>query len=125
MKTKTRNWTTVADDVVARIPGGRDRVARAAARLHWEAIPEGGSLTVGFMPGEAINSAIRELEIPKVSKVAIGSIDCPGRNGEDGFYPGLYGIEGNYKDGRARVYILDTGTSVTPVFSDFWPKEDR
>lgn len=118
-----RTWTTVADDVVKRIPGGRDRVTAEAADLDWQDVPKDGSLTVGFMPGAAIRSAIQEFGIPKVSKIAIGSIDCPAASGdEDGFYPGFYAIEGNYRNGRARVYLVDTGTSLTPVFSDFWAK---
>jgi hypothetical protein len=32
---------------------------------------------------------------------------------------GLLAIEGNYKNGRARIYLVDDGVSVTPVATDF------
>lgn len=119
-KPTQRNWTSTGAAMVARL-GGRREVAAEAGRLEWQTVPEGGSLTVGFMPGEAINAAIRELRIPKVSAVAISGFERPAASpDEDGFYPGFYGIEGNYKNGRARVYVLDLGTCLQPLFSDFW-----
>jgi len=118
-----RTWTTVAEEYVDRL-GGRDEVATEIGRLDWQDVPKGGSLTVGFLPGEAIKHAVRELRIPKVSRVAISGFERPGRPGEDGFYPGFYGIEGRYKNGRARVYVLDVGTTLLPVCSDFWPAEE-
>jgi len=30
----------------------------------------------------------------------------------------------NYDNGRARVYVIDTGTGVFPLASDFWPDAD-
>jgi len=35
----------------------------------------------------------------------------------------VLGIEGNYKNGRARAYLLDIGTEVVVLASDFWPNE--
>jgi hypothetical protein len=104
--------------------GGRDEVAAEAERMEWQELTEGGSLTVGFMPGHAIKAVIGELGIPKVSAIAISSFDRPASNREDdGFYPGFYGIEGNYTNGRARIYVLDLGTCIEPLFSDLYAKD--
>ncbi len=115
-----RNWTTVAGEYVQRI--GKDDIEKTIDELDWQDVPEGGKLTLPFIPGEAINTAIAEFDIPKVSKVALGSFELPAPDAEgDGFYPGFYGIEGNYKNGRARVFVLDTGTVLVPIVSDFYP----
>lgn len=117
------DWTSTGEGLVERL-GGRGAVEAAIAELEWQAIPEEGSLTVGFMPGEAIKTCIREFRIPKVSAIAIDSFERPAASPEeDGFYPGFYGIEGNYSNGRARIYVLDTGTSIQPLCSEVFPSD--
>jgi hypothetical protein len=116
-----RNWTTVGAELVERC-GGRDAVLCEILALDWDEIPEDGHLSVGMMPGMAIKEAILQLEIPRVRKIAVGGMSVPDADGGDGFYPGLYGIEGNYTAGRACIFILDTGVEVTPVASFFYPK---
>lgn len=116
-----RTWTTVGAELELErdddIPGGprrfkpsQERYARLFDGLKWE--PAAGSKPM--LPGLAIKEAIRELGIPKVSRIAISHELAP---------YGLYGIEGNYKNGRALVYLVDTGGKVTPIASDFYPKE--
>ena len=64
------------------------------------------------MPGMVINKMIQELRIPKVSAIAISNDLAP---------YGFYGIEGHFKNGRVRIYFIDSGTVMTPVASDHWP----
>lgn len=117
-----RAWTTVGEEYVERL--GLAEVEAAIDGLEWQDVPVNGKLTVGFMPGEAINTCIREFAMPKVSKIAIDAFERPAASPEeDGFYPGFYGIEANYANGRVRVYVLDTGCGITPLASDFWEKE--
>lgn len=111
-----RTWTTVAEANVERV-GGRDAIEKKIAGLDWRDAKVDG--TVGAMQGMAINAVIAELGLPRVSAYAIDAFAIPGDFDSDGFYPGFYGIECTYADGRARVYMLDTGTAIEPVCSDF------
>jgi len=108
-----RAWTTVG---VEEVDGDETREAfsRAVVALVWMDVSQGQELTVGAIPGLNITEIIRELRIPKVSAVAISNQLAP---------YGLYGIEGNYKNGRARVYVIDRGSDCLPIASDFWSKE--
>lgn len=117
-----RSWLSIGDEFVAKVGGGQDGVAAAIDGLEWIDIPEDGSLTVAFSPGYAIKAAIREFGLPAVRRVApYGGFSIPDADGGDGFYPALYGIEANYANGRARIFLLDTGTGLTPLCSDFEP----
>jgi hypothetical protein len=113
-----RNWTETGAAVVYRV-GGRAAVDAEIGRLDWELFPDGGTLMTGFMQGHAINACIQELNLPKVSGVATnGSFAIESSTETDGFYPGFYGIECNYRNGRVRVYVIDTGTGVVPVLTE-------
>jgi len=59
-----------------------------------------------FMQACAIQEAINQLRIPKVSMVAVHS--------GIGSY-GLYGIRAHYKQGQVDIFIGDDGTSIAPV----------
>lgn len=111
-----RTWTTVAERNVERV-GGRSAIEAKIEALDWRDAHVDS--TVGAMQGMAINACIAELGLPRVSAYAIDSFEIPGDFDRDGFYPGFYGIECNYANGRARVYVLDTGGEITPVCSDF------
>lgn len=117
-----RNWTETGVELVERV-GGREAVEAEIDRLEWEDVPEEGSLTVGFMQGHAINACVKELRLPNVKRVAThgGFSIMPADAELDGFHPGFYGMECDYSNGRARVYVLDTGTVIQPLVSDFWP----
>jgi hypothetical protein len=99
-----RNWTTVGDGVVS-----RERIERAIASLEWQAIP----VELGAGQGLGIKHAIRELRIPKVSHVATTNMLAP-------FC--FYGIRGHYTNGDADVFIIDRGSDLIPVCSDFTEK---
>lgn len=100
-----RSWTTVGASLVA----DQEKTGRKLDRLTWVSVD---GLEVGFSPGYAIKQAIQELRIPRVERIAIGTWRGGG---------GLYGIEGRYRDGVARVYLVDTGAGITPIASDFEP----
>lgn len=103
-----RTWTQTGAELRS-TPQAQARIERAIERLDWSVRPGD---EVGMMPGLAISKLIREFRIPKVSACAISSDLAP---------YGLYGIEGNYKNGRARIYVVDRGADLLPVASDHWP----
>jgi hypothetical protein len=67
------------------------------------------SKDVPFSQGYAINAAIKSFQIPKVSAFAY--------DGVLGNFSVL-GIEGNYANGRVRLYFLDRGSDVIAVATD-------
>lgn len=111
-------WTQVGEEIFTTPPtfegnmpegGGRythEMVEKAIEALDWQEVTD--DLELAAMPGYAIANAIAEYRIPKVSRVAVSSDLAP---------YGFYGIEGNYTNGRARVYIVDRGTELIPVAS--------
>lgn len=60
-----------------------------------------------------IKEIIKKLQVPKVSNIGINN------------QIGIYGIEGNYQNGKARIYLLGSGSNVTVIASDFWPHESN
>lgn len=102
----TRNWTDVGEDCGI----DRDRIAKEIEGMDWE--PLTGEKP--FSQGYAIQAAINEFRMPNVSAVSMYS----------GFGPmSLLGIEAHYANGKCRLYILDDGSTLTPLCSDFTPKE--
>lgn len=101
-----RTWTQVGK------AHNRATVERAITSIEWLEIPKGGTLEAPMMPGEGIKAAIQQLRIPKVSHVAWSSELAP---------YGFYAIRGHYANGDAEVYIVDMGTHLVPVCSDFHP----
>lgn len=112
-----RSWTTVGAALVARL--GQKEIEDEIETFDWQPVETG--MEIAFSPGQAIKTAILEFGLPKVSAIAISGFAREGGDGEDGFYPGFYGIEANYVNGRARVYLLDTGVELIPLASDHWP----
>jgi hypothetical protein len=107
-KKPERYWTTVGRRY-SKGKSGKAKVTRLAKGLRWQKVP----VELGFLPGENIKQVIRDLKIPKVTHVAV-----------NGMGPlGFYGIRGHYKDGMAQVYIVDEGSVVVPVLSEFWRKK--
>lgn len=113
-----RTWTDTGAEYTGDVD--RARVEQQIDALEWKQVFDGMSLP--FSPGEAIKAVIAELELPKVSQIAHnGYLTWP--DGPETAHYSVYGIEANYRNGRARVYVLDTGTSCIPLASDFWPEE--
>ena len=104
-----RSWTEAG----AAHTENKERVSAIIERMPWVTFTPG--MEAPMMPGMGISSAIKELRLPKVSAVSYASHE---------FSPfGLYGIEAHYTNGRARVYLVDEGSSLAVICSDFWPKE--
>lgn len=88
-------------------------IERAIDELEW--VDATVDLTLPALSGMAITEVVRELRIPKVTQISYGCNELAPY--------GFYGIEGNYKNGRVRVYVVDSGTECTPVCMDHWTKE--
>lgn len=114
-----RSWTTTGTPLVKRL--GQKEVEDEIEAFDWQPVEAG--MEIAFSPGHAIKTAIQEFGLPKVSAIALSGFSREGGSEEDGFYPGFYGIEANYVNGRARVYLLDTGVELIPLASDHWPVE--
>ena len=89
------------------------RLGAIFARLAWHPLtPE---TEEAAMPALGIRAAIRELRLPKVSHYAIGHELAP---------YGLYGIRAHYRNGTAEVYLVDEGSQMLVLASDFSPSEE-
>jgi hypothetical protein len=94
----------------------RDRVTAAIDALVWHAPTDQGPLSPVLM----LQAVVAELRLPKVSAVAWGGgeanvLEYP--DGPETTTHTVLGVEANYPDGRARLYVLDTGA--VPLASDF------
>lgn len=107
-----RTWTNIGNAYNS-TDEQKAHLSQAFASLQWQEIGDG--LTLPMMPAEGIKSAIKTLRLPKVSHVAVSHELAP---------YGLYGIRSHYKNGRADVYLIDEGSSITVLASDFYPIEE-
>jgi len=111
MKTLINNnyridWTQVGEAHSQDKP----RITDIIHRMNWDYNYK--SKQIAMMPALAIKEAIKELKIPKVSAI---SYNCH----ELAPY-GFYGIEGNYKNARVQIFIVDEGTQIVPVCMFVW-----
>jgi len=106
-----RTWTNVGSEYNS-TEGQKTSLSGMFNRLSWETIEQGKE--VAFCPGEAIKQAIRQLSIPKASHFAISNELAP---------YGLVAVRGHYKNGMAEVFIIDEGSSLTVLASDFYLKQ--
>lgn len=115
-----RDWMNIGAEFTGEEHRGRERVEEQIAALTWTDVPQDGSpVSVAFMPGEAIKAAIAELRLPKVQRIAInGYLQWP--DGPETAHFSIYGIECLYRDYRVRLYVLDSGTGLTPLAADRW-----
>jgi hypothetical protein len=103
-----RTWTEVGVEYT------RDKqrdIAAMIERMEWRTLP----CEMGMGPGMAIKEAIKAFKIPRPSRVATSN--------EMATYS-LIAVEGNYKNGRAQIFMVDDGVSVTPICTDFYAKEE-
>lgn len=113
MSTTQRNWTQVGSKYEPK----REEVERVIAGLHWEPV-EGRK---AMMPALGVQAVIAELNLPRVSRIALnGLIDMPDPPEGTAHYA-IYGIECQYSDGKARVYVVDEGSVILPLCSDHFP----
>jgi len=84
--------------------GQEDKIKDEIEHAQWETVEPGKTYPMG--QGMAVQSAIKEFKIPKVSHVALyGMLSNLG----------LYGIRGHYKNGTVEIFFVDDGVSLTPV----------
>lgn len=102
-----RTWTKVGEE---HSRGNEARLGRILDGLEWKEIQPAGN-TEAMMPALGIMSAIRELKLPRVTHYAISNQLAPF---------GFYGIRAHYKNGRADVYVVDEGSQLVPLASDFY-----
>ena len=87
-----------------------EQVEEIISRMEWDSHYIGKQ--IAMMPALAIQAAIKEFRIPRVSAV---SYNC------HEFAPfGLYGIEGNYTNGKVRIFIVDEGSHLVPICAYVW-----
>lgn len=89
-----------------------EQIDRAIETLEWIE-PKGKQ---PMAQGMAISEVIVECRIPKVSHIAIHGMIY--RSELQNPY-GFYGIKAQYKNGKASIYIMDTGCEVIIMASDF------
>ena len=104
-----RTWTEVGKQHSG-TEEAKAGIQKAIDGLDWSIKP-GDELPM--MPGLAINKLLKEFNLPKVSWLAISSDLAP---------YGFYGIEANYRNGRARICFVDEGSRLVPVVHDFFGK---
>jgi len=88
----------------------KEEIDEAIPSLQWEDFRKNN---LPFAQGEAIKNVVRECNVPlsKIKKMALhGCI-----KGSHGFY----GLDVDYKNGNAKLYIADNGCSCCVVASDF------
>ena len=111
-----RNWLEVGAEYTS--GADRARVEQAIEALRWYDPSEPGPLS----PVLTLREVIREFHWPKVSAVGWGGGDANVLGYPDGPETAAYtvlGVEGDCKDGRVRLYVLDTGLEAIPVAFDF------
>lgn len=113
-----RNWTTIGAEYIDgefRGRPNRERIEEQIDALDWkDATP---TMSLPMSPGLALEACIEQLNLPRVSKIAHnGYLQYP--DGPETAHFSLYGIEANYSNGPARVYVLDTGTECIPLASE-------
>lgn len=90
-------------------PQGQARIIQAMAEIEWQELP----LQAPMMAGIAINEAIKQLKLPRVTHIAISHELAP---------YGFYGIRTHYSDADVDVFLLDRGSDCFPVCTEVTPK---
>jgi hypothetical protein len=117
-----RVWSTTGAEYTG--PEDRERVEREIAGLRWRKAEADMSLPMS--PGLAIKEVIKQMQLPRVSRIAYnGMLEWP--DGSETATYAVYGIEANYTKGlvaRVRLYVLDTGVACIPLCHDVWQREE-
>jgi hypothetical protein len=111
-----RTWLEVGKNYTS--GKDRDRVEAAIEALQWHPPTGEGPMS----PVLTLESVVTELRLPKVSAIAWGGGDANVLTYPDGPETAtdtVLGVESNYSNGRARLYVLDTGVAAVPLASDF------
>ena len=115
------DWIGVGKEFV-KTDKDKEKIEREMKKLKWIDLPTEGSLSLPMMPGMGIKHFIKEFKIPKVDKIAYGG--GFGLSVEPSAGYGFYGVQGNYKNGRVKIYVLDTGVTLVPIVSEVFSKTE-
>jgi hypothetical protein len=114
-----RNWTTAGERLIGHPLDDthiftRDMVGRAIDRLEWIEIPKSGKIPwPGFSEGYAISAAIRDFGLNRATHIATSRELAP---------YGFFAVRNIYPNGTAEIFVMDSGTSLTVVCTDFAAK---
>lgn len=103
-----RTWTTTGEQ----LGKVRPQLEAAIEKIVWRELIGDWPMA----PGEAIKAVIRQVGIPNADQAGISESLISGRYA-------LYGIQGTWRNGRGRVYVVDRGHDLVVVASDFWTNE--
>jgi hypothetical protein len=100
-----RNYTKIASKEYE-----REEIDKAVPSLEWEEFRRDN---LPFSQGEAIKNIIQGCNVPlsKIKKMALHGCIKESH--------GFYGLDVDYKNGNAKLYIADNGCSCCVVASDF------
>ncbi len=93
------DWMTVGGEYT---DGKHQEFETFFNKAEWQEIP----CTLGMMPAMAIDEAIKQFDIRKVSHVAVLN-DCAPY--------GLYGIKAKFKQGKVDLFVIDVGDTVISI----------
>lgn len=114
-----RTWTRAGATFTT--PDRRPDVLRAISTLRWQNLAACCGLSA--YQASAIQIGVRDLGLPNVSALALTGLHSTVQ-WQHATYS-IYGIQAHYLNGRSRLYVLDRGTTLVPLASDFWPRHLR
>jgi len=115
VKPPKQQWTTIGkkwNDT----PEKKKAIQKAVKEIDWVKTEGNPNIKLPMMPGEGIKKVIATFHIPKVS--ALGWVSLPGYQAFGN--RALLAVEGNYHNGRARIYVMDAGDELIPVYMEHW-----
>jgi hypothetical protein len=104
-----RNWTKVGTEIVG---DRQEQIGKIFDSAEWLPLPQTMSMAAGYL----VKEAVRQLGLKAVRRVFDTNKLAPF---------GLVGIENAYKNGLARIYVVDEGCDATIICTDFFPTLDE
>lgn len=91
-----------------------EEIIEAVERIDWEPFR---TSNLPFSQGECLKTVIKECKIPlsKITRLSLHGVIKSSH--------GFYGLDVNYANGRALIFIADNGCSACPVAVDFTPNK--
>ncbi len=103
-----RTYTEIGQEYTK---GHEDKFDRIFANLEWQKLPVKNA---PFGQGYGCREMIQQLKLQAPKSVAWSNELAP---------YGLLAVDNHFKNGMARIYAIDEGSSLTIVASDFFPNE--
>lgn len=114
-----RTWTRIGADFTT--PSRPSDVLRAIGTLRRRIVA--GCRPLPVFQASAIVGAARGYGLPALSALALSGLHSSLIWQGDNY--AVYGIEAEYPNGRARLYLLDRGTMLVPLASECWARSQR